>query len=151
MRNGAEMWGGCLCAGEGLNLQTRLEGSCASTCLQDVQGLVPSGASSFPSVYGVRRWLAWTRSLIFRGQSWVPVPTTVSRSSVLEQGLMPNCSQTASWPAMGVGLLREPCLGYWGQEERALTETFSCDFKFSFLHGYKMQSFQSKLYQGCVS
>lgn len=52
---------------------------------------------------------------------------------------------------MGVGLLWEPYLGYQGREEHALTETFSCDFTFSFLHGYKMQSFQSKLCQGCVS
>lgn len=75
----------------------------------------------------------------------------LARSSVLEQGLMPDFCQTASWPAMGAGLLREPCLGYQGRKEHAFTEAFSCDFKFSFLHRYKMQSFQSKLCQGYVS
>lgn len=148
VRNGAEMWGACQCAGERLNLQTRLVSSCGSSCLQDVWGLVPRGASSFPSVYG---WLGPDPLFLGSKAGYLSPELCLSRSSVLVQGLMPNVSQTESWPAVGTGLLREPCLGYQRQEECALTETFSSDFKFSFLHGYKLQSFQSKLCQGCVS
>lgn len=151
VRNGAQMWGGCLCAGTGLSLQPRPESPCGSTYLQGVQGLVPRGASSFPSARGVHGFLGPGPSFLGGKAVCLCSELCLARGSVLELGLMPDFSQTASWPAMGAGLLREPCLEYQGQEEPALTETFSCDFKFSFLHRYKMQSSQSKLCQGCVS
>lgn len=99
-----------LCAGEGLNLQTRLVSSCASSCLQDVQGLVPRGASSFPSIYSVHRWLAWTRSLIFRGQSWLPVPRTVSvqkqcSGTGIDAKLFPECILASHGSRAAQGIL----------------------------------------------
>lgn len=95
VRNGAEMWGGCLCAGEELNQQTRLVSSCAAPVCRMCKDLSPRMPLPFPpDTESIDGWLGPDPSFSGGKAGCLSPELCLSRNSVLEQGSMPNFSQT---------------------------------------------------------